>query len=58
VLVLLLRLNGNSEGLHRPATAAQDAYSVNRETGIVSGDDQVFNEMWNLFWGESGTINL
>jgi len=45
VLVLLLRLNGNSEGLHRPATAAQDAYSVNRETGIVSGDDQVFNEM-------------
>jgi hypothetical protein len=45
VLALLLRRNGNSEGLHVPAAAEQDAYSANRETGIMNVNDQVYNEM-------------
>jgi hypothetical protein len=45
VLALLLRRNGNSERLRGPVAAGQDACSVNREIGIMSGNDHVSNEL-------------
>lgn len=45
MLALLLRHNGNSEGSQFPVAEGQDACNVNRETGIMSGNDQVSNEL-------------
>jgi len=56
VLALLLRRNGNSERLHSPAAAGHDACNVNRETGIISGNDQVSNELWNIFEVNRGRL--
>jgi hypothetical protein len=45
VLAILLRRSGNSERLHVPAAKRLDACSVNRANGIMSGNDQVSDEM-------------